>query len=77
MDSTKQKICDTGKCGDKCERPGETAWKECADRLVNSSGWHDMWPQAVAHYRKLKAKEECSTSIKEHIAMYNEIVGGS
>ena len=29
-------------------------WKDCADRLVASSGWHDQWPQAVAHYRKLK-----------------------
>lgn len=29
-------------------------WKECADRLVASSGWHDQWPQAVSHYRKLK-----------------------
>jgi hypothetical protein len=29
-------------------------WRDCADRLVASSGWHDQWPQAVAHYRKLK-----------------------
>ena len=29
-------------------------WKDCADRLVASSGWNDQWPQAVAHYRKLK-----------------------
>jgi hypothetical protein len=60
----------------KCERPGEAAWKECADRLVNSSGWHDMWPQAVAHYRKLKEQEGCATTIKEHIGVYNEMVSG-
>jgi hypothetical protein len=29
-------------------------WKDCATKLVESSGWHDLWPQAVAHYRKLK-----------------------
>jgi hypothetical protein len=29
-------------------------WRDCATKLVESSGWHDQWPQAVAHYRKLK-----------------------
>jgi hypothetical protein len=29
-------------------------WRDCANKLVESSGWHDLWPQAVAHYRKLK-----------------------
>jgi hypothetical protein len=33
-------------------------WRDCADRLVASSGWHDQWPKAVAHYRKLKEELE-------------------
>ena len=31
-------------------------WKECADRLYSSSGWHDEWPMAVQHYKQLKKK---------------------
>lgn len=58
----------------------KSIWEECADRLVNSSGWHDQWPQAVAHYRKLKETHGC-TSAKEqvarHLEIYNEMVGGS
>ena len=35
-------------------REDSDQWKDCATKLVESSGWHDLWPQAVAHYRKLK-----------------------
>ena len=35
-------------------REDSDQWKDCATKLVASSGWHDQWPQAVAHYRKLK-----------------------
>jgi hypothetical protein len=33
-------------------------WRNCADRLYNSSGWHDEWPMAVQHYKQLKKKYE-------------------
>ena len=41
-------------CCGRCD----TAWEDCADRLVSSSGWHDQWPTAVANYRKLKKSKE-------------------
>jgi len=33
-------------CCGRCD----TAWEDCADRLVSSSGWHDQ----VANYKNLK-----------------------
>ena len=38
-------------------REDSDQWKDCATKLVESSGWHDQWPQAVAHYRKLKEEQ--------------------
>jgi hypothetical protein len=57
----------------------KSIWEECADRLVNSSGWHDQWPQAVAHYRKLKETHGCTSAkeqVSKHLEIYNEMVGG-
>jgi hypothetical protein len=38
-------------------------WRDCATKLVDSSGWHDQWPQAVANYRKLKKKTDGEISL--------------
>ena len=29
-------------------------WRQCAEKLYNSSGWHDEWPIAVQNYKKIK-----------------------
>ena len=35
-------------------REERNEWRECAEKLYNSSGWHDEWPIAVQNYKKIK-----------------------